>query len=228
MIDADTALVLRGYGINPDLVPDGTVRLLSAAVYGNINERTQKWVKSIHNLSALAYELETEAKRGAGVLLRNMFSDKERASRTTVATGDGPFWHNWSPSLPEVWRTGVAVLVEGPKDARVCWQYGIPAIAYLGGVPSREQFRIISKYATTVVWVPDQEDLLPQVASARRKVSDTASSFGILLKNFVMRKPTTGGKVDPGDLVKMPDEVSRLQMFYRETVLIAGGGYRVG
>lgn len=221
-MDLETQEILLDLGIDPKTVPDGTVKLLEAADYRFLSERAVSWAKSPFNQKALAYEIETEHKRHAGIVLRNLYKEKEhKAHLTIVPEGqEGPFWHNWTPALDQIWETGIATLVEGPKDARMLHSLGIHALAYLGQAPSAAHLKTLVRYAHTILWIPDNESLTPETEKRRKLVELIAAKIGLRLRKF--KRPNK----DAGDLIKDPKQIPILIKDWKETVNLSQGGFR--
>jgi hypothetical protein len=219
-MDDPTKEVLLDFGIDPLTTPPGTVRLLSAAEFKHLGQRAFIWSLNPNNSQALAYEIETEHERHVGIVLRNLHSDKERAAHLTLVNGPGPFWHNFTPSLDWVWETGVAVLVEGPKDARFLYSHQIPAMAYLGAAPSTNHLRVLGRYTHTVIWIPDNEPLTREVVARRKQVMANATKQGLNIRQF--RIPVK----DPAELIRRPDYVPTLKSQVEEAAILSGGGWR--
>lgn len=221
-MDEATAQQLAKYGINSETVPEGTVKLLPRFQLLSLGGDVAKWAMRPNNDWAVAYEIETEEKRAVGLVLRNLHPKKPEAAHHTVTTEEIlPLWHNWTPALPHIWKTGTAVLVEGPKDARVLHSFDIPALAYLGSAPSTDHLKTLQRYAHTIVWIPDNEPLTYQVKVRREQVLEIAKSLGLCV-----RLPKIPAK-DAGELVlKAPQEIPKLRQKIQEISSLAGGGYR--
>jgi hypothetical protein len=211
---------LADLGIDGSTCPPGTVRLLKAEEYRHFDDVTFKWSLNPNNDRALAYEIETEHKRGVGVILRNLHREKAKKGHRTVVTVEPPLWHNFSPSLPKIWETGVAVLVEGPKDARVLHQEGIQAVAYLGAAPTSKHLKIMARYASVIIWIPDNEPLDPAVVRRREQVMEFATQHKLIMRQIKL--PCK----DAGELVDHPDYIPVLKSLVEEASLFNGGGYK--
>jgi len=223
-MDQATAEYFESLNIPPDSIPEGTVKLLGYMQYLNLKPpESTRWASHEDNQQALVYEIETEHKRAQGLILRNLYSGERRAQLTITKT-EGPFWHNWTPALPHMWATGVAVLVEGSKDARAGYAYGLPqTVAYLGQAPSQRHLKQIRRYCHTMVWVPDAEVLQPEVKARREQVERSAAKMGLLVRKVHIPKK------DFGDLaLYMPDEFEPIREIVREASLLGGGGYKCG
>lgn len=195
-MDVSTANELQRFGIDPTTVPEGTVSLLSAGQYRGINVDTRVFAQNPLNAKVLAYEVETEHKRAEGLVLRNLFSSKETKAHLTVTESSPPLWHNFTPALPRIWETGVVVLVEGPKDARVLWSLGVlNVVAYLSSVPSRKHLKCLSRYASVIVWVPDNDPVSKEKSSREMRTEKEATKQGLWLRKVSLRYAK-----DPGDL----------------------------
>jgi DNA primase len=81
----------------------------------------------------------------------------QRKSHKAIIPDSKPLWHGFYYALPQIYKIGVCVLVEGPKDALVLASAGIPAIAVLMAIPSPEHLRVIRRYAGTVLWIGDRD-----------------------------------------------------------------------
>jgi len=217
----ETIQALVELGINPATVPKGAVKFLWAQEYRHINEETKRWASTPLNNRALAYEIETEHQRHVGILLRNLHKEKPLSAHLAVVPKEGTYWHNFSPALEHVWKTGVAVLVEGPKDARVLASYGVSqAMAYLGSAPSKAHLETISRYARALVWIPDNEPLDPAVVARRKWVEKAAKAFGLHLR--IPKLPVK----DPAMLAfEHSDCLQQLLKTVEETSKLLGGGY---
>ena len=218
-MDVKTSEVLSSLGIDPSSCPTGTVKLLDSSEYKHFNEEVFKWSLNIYNRQVLAYEIESEHKRGVGLILRNLFSEKSRASHRTVVSVEPPLWHNFTPALPLVWKLGVVVLVEGPKDARFLHQFGIPTVAYLGSAPSIKHIRSIHRYAKVILWIPDNEPLDESVKRRRNQVIETSLKLNITLRQIKL--PCK----DAGELKNHLDYIPKLKDLVEESSLLVGGGF---
>lgn len=218
-MDTQTYQELEKLGIDGNKVPEGEVKFLTKDLYCDISEDTQKWVKMPQNDKALAYRIETEVNPSAGILLRNLYTSKKESSRLTVTNGDGPYWHNFRNGLKLAWEMGVAVIVEGPKDARFLYQYDIPAIAYLGANPGKAHISILSKYLNNVIWIPDNEDLQYQVKEARKKALEEFE------RNKVRVTTIKIAAKDAGELKGNNSEIKRIQKIVKDISKMSGSGY---
>jgi hypothetical protein len=212
---------LKMLGIDPRNLPAGTVGLLHREQIATLGDDPARWVMKPHNSPALAYEIETEHKRHVGLALRNLYSGKPHASHHTVTNEtELPLWHNWTPALPTVWNTGVIVLVEGPKDARVLHTHGIQAVAYLSNTPTQQHLKVIQRYAHTIIWIPDNEPLDDKVKRRHQQIATTAQQFKLNLRQF--RIPAK----DPAELAQTPDEIHKIREKVQAASKLGGGGYR--
>lgn len=222
-MDDYTKEVLEDLGMDVDKVPEGVVKVLESSQYRGINKETFKWSLKLQNKTALAYEVETEEKRMAGLVLRNLFLEKPDRAHLFVVLAEnekGPFWHNFTPAIEQIWKTGVVVLVEGPKDARVLYQYDIPVMAYLGAVPTKEHFKVLYKYAHTVLWIPDVDlPLLDIVKRRRLRVEKEAKEVGLFIQRHIILAK------DPAELVDKSDEIKKIQKIVENLSLLRGRGY---
>lgn len=222
-MDEATREVLEDFGIIPASCPDGTVRVIPKAQYMFLKTPESLYFSDDPmNKEVIAYEIENEHQRGVGLVLRN-FYPRDRGGRhlTIIPSGtQGPFWHNFTPALELTWKMGVAVLVEGPKDARVLFGYDVPAMAYLGAAPKKSHLRCIRRYAHSVIWIPDNDPVLtPEVEELRGAVIGDAKKYGISLYHVKI------GVKDPGDLAKKPSEIHKIKQRVQEVSLTGGGGY---
>lgn len=168
-----TAQYIETLGINPTTVPEGMVNLLKASTFSSLSPNALAWGQNPHNSEALAYLLETEFDPQAGIALRNLHMDKDKKDHLTVTKAKGVYWHNWTPALPYIWDTGTAVLVEGPKDARVAWSCGLKnVLAYLGSAPHRNHLKSLWRYCKSIIWLPDNDGSGVEI-KAREKASNT-------------------------------------------------------
>jgi len=211
-MDDSTCQALRNLGIDPQTVPEGEVRLVNGLqIQANLGQKAAEWARDLANTPALAYRVETEHNRKAGVVLRNLHQGPQRA-HLTVTAGPGPHWHNLHVALPDIYKTGLAVIVEGPKDARALWANGVAVIAYLGPAPGKGHLKTIRRYAGTVVWLPDNDqapdpDVEEKDDPKERKiqrVQRAAEEIGINLMT-----PKYSAK-DPAELAKDPIQLAKL------------------
>lgn len=208
-------------GIDPTKLPSGTMGWMTAADYAGLTDVSEKFAtilksfaKNPDNKNVLVYEVENEHDRFVGLVLRNLHSVKARSRHLTVIfnseKGDefpGPFFHNLTPALELAWPSGPLVAVEGPKDARVLYQEGIPAVAYLGAAPSQEWLKSIRRYTSLLIWIPDNDgELDPKIEWRRKKVLDDAADLNIVVRTIKLR-----GSKDPGKLVDNPAEMARVK-----------------
>jgi hypothetical protein len=196
-MDLETAKIISELGIDPATVPNGQVKLLNYAQIKSIGGKAEAWVRSPKNYPALAYSVDDEHNSPVGILLRNLHKGKDR-SHIMVSRGPGPFWHNLHCSLPTFYDTGITILVEGPKDARVLWSNGIPAAAYLGPAPGDQHLRVIKRYSDVILWIPDMDQSTPELLRRKAKVHENAKSLELLLVEY--RIP----EKDPAELINSP------------------------
>jgi hypothetical protein len=159
VVDARTYQTLIGLGIPPETVPLGSVRFLGWEELRGLGEKShdcKQWILSTNNREAIAYSVDHEHKPCVGIVLRNLHSGAKKDHKA-ITPDLKPLWHNFYYALPQVYKLGVCVLCEGPKDARVLASADIPAIAVLGVVPSQEHLRVIRRYAGTVLWIGDRD-----------------------------------------------------------------------
>lgn len=220
-MDPATESVIASLGIDPATVPPGTVKLLHRPEMAAMGGRIESWSSHPNNREALAYEVETETRRHMGLVLRNLHRAKEKRSHLTeVNPTEEALWHNLTPSLPIIWEYGVAVLVEGPKDARVLYQYFIPSVAYLGPVPSPDHWTVMQRYAHTVIWIPDNEPMSFKTRQRRQQALESGKAKGLSI--WEVKIPAK----DAGELVKNHDELVKILRRVEEAAHLKGGGYK--
>lgn len=203
-MDSETAKVIRSLGIEPNTVPPGQVKLLGFKEVFSLGGEAEEWAKDNRNIPALAYAIDDEHKSPVGVVLRNL--QKGIGKRhLTVAKGEGPFWHNLHCALPAFYESGVATLVEGPKDARVLWSNGIPAAAYLGPVPGGEYLRVIKRYCDVILWIPDVDPETHILMRRKAEVHQQAKDLSIILVEYKIEAK------DPAELVGNPTAFEEIQ-----------------
>lgn len=219
--------LLCSIGLDPARVPAGTVGVATAEAYRNLDHddpkvksKLQAWSRYRDNDVVLVYEIETEHERGAGLVLRNLHSGPRRA-HLTIPPKTKPIVHNLTPALPLIWDTGVVVLCEGPKDARVLHQAEIPAVAYLGAAPSKEFLLMVRRYAHSVVFIPDN-DLRPdpRVITRRKFVLKDIAALGLHARPVTLRKVK-----DPGELVSCPESLEDVRHTVHLQSSLWGGGF---
>lgn len=184
-------------GIEPSTVPPNQVKLLEASSFIHLSKKAFHWGSNPDNKLALAYCIDDEDKAFVGLVLRNLHGGAKRSS-ITVTTSKKALWHNLHPCLKEFYETGLAVLVEGPKDARVLWSNGIKATAYLGSQPSYDHLSVMKKYVNAILWIPDNDPPSREVQARKKKVLEEASSLGLLISELKIPEK------DPAELVKSP------------------------
>lgn len=216
MPDAATRQVLERLGIDPTTVPAGAVRLLDQAAISQLSPRAAQWAQSPLNRVALAYAVDTEHVSTVGVQLRNLHTGPAR-DYLLVTRGEGPFWHNLHHALPRVYRDGVGVLVEGPKDARVLAAHGVAAVAYLGIAPTAGHLRVWRRYAGVVVWVPDTMSATRERWLQIKRIRQQCQDLDIRLIELGI--PTK----DPAELVNDPAALERVIQRIRDVVDLVGG-----
>lgn len=202
-MDEATKKVIKDLGIDPATVPPNQVRLLNAKEISSLGKEAEEWAKDTRNIPALAYSIDDEFKAPVGLVLRNLQKGADKR-HLTVSKGEGPFWHNLHCSLPAFYESGIAVLVEGPKDARVLWSNGIPAAAYLGPAPGSEYLRVIKRYADVVLWIPDVDPETRILRNRKQQVHDQAKQLGLLLVEYKIEAK------DPAELVDHPEGFTRI------------------
>lgn len=209
---------MEALGIDPQSLPKGEVAF---ADEGKLKASKSKdilwWASQPGNTPAIVYTVGTEHHPRRGIILRNMHSGDARSIHTSVI-GKGPFFHNFHSALPRIYgRT--AVLVEGPKDARVLWAAGIPAIAYLRNAPSRGHLYVIRRYAASILWLPDQD---PDQAEVEKRSRAFRKACSILKIDAVeMKYPVK----DPAMLAGNEDWLERIRNRVREMDIIRGTNY---
>ena len=219
MVDAKTQQILAGLGIPPSTVPVGSVKFLGWEELRGLGERSrdcQIWIRHPNNREALAYSVDHEHKPCVGVVLRNLYGGEQKDHKA-ITPDLSPLWHNFYHALPQVYKLGVCVLVEGPKDARVLASADIPAIACLGVIPSHEHLRVIRRYAGTVLWIGDRDPADNgraeiRVVRAKRQARELELGF------FEFRIPTKDPALLAGNqewLGKIRDRVLELSSFSR-------------
>jgi hypothetical protein len=192
-----------------------------AAEYRTHSPRADTWARHPDNDPVVVWEVEREHHRGAGVILRNLHGGARRAHLTLLEADvtEGPYFHNLHPALPGIWGTRVVVACEGPRDARVLHQAGVPAVAYLGQVPTEAWWRVLRRYAAAVVWVPDNDiHTDPRTRERRAEVPWRVTALGLGFRTLTLR-----GVKDPGELVDHPGELERLIVVTREMSRRHGG-----
>jgi hypothetical protein len=220
-MDEETLIYMAQLGVDPRTIPPRTVKLFQREQLFLMGDDAIKWARHEQNAPALGYEIETEFKRHVGFVLRNLHPNKPQASHYTVTDErELPLWHNWSFGLPLAWSMGVLGLVEGPKDARVLHGHGLPVVAYLGPAPSTDHLRTAKRYVHTVMWIPDNEPLTPQVARRRQGVIEAAKSMGLQIRQLSI--PVK----DPALLAHRTQDVADLKRRFLEASRIGGGGFR--
>jgi DNA primase len=85
------------------------------------------------------------------------------------------------------------IVVESSFDAIKLYQMGFPAVATLGANISREQIKLLEKYATKIILAPDSDDA---GQSFVKKITDNIKSRDISII------PIPEGKKDIGDMTK--------------------------
>jgi hypothetical protein len=205
--------ILEGLGINPRSMPPGQVNLLDRRQIHSLGGKAIPWAKDPLNSPALAYAIDDEHRTPVGMVLRNLHSGPDR-SHLTIVEGKGPFFHNLHCSLPVFYDTGVAVLVEGPKDARVLWTNGIPAAAYLGPAPGKEHLKVLNRYVDVILWIPDSDPYSFEVENRKKKVHQIAESIGINLIEFKIPEK------DPAELIKNPSWFGKISARTEELGLL--------
>jgi hypothetical protein len=168
-VDETTGRILKDFGIPPETVPPGSVRFLDYKELKNLGKRSidcRLWIRNLNNHEALAWSVDHEHKSCVGVVLRNLYSDS-RKDHKAITPDIKPLWHNFYYVLPQVYRLGVCVLCEGPKDARVLASADIPAIAVLMAIPSHEHLRVIRRYVRIILWVGDRDPVTDDRAEIR-------------------------------------------------------------
>jgi len=225
----DLRLALGRYGIDAGSVPKGAVNLLRAEQYAGLSSEAQKFASREENKFVLAYALDTEYSKSSGILLRNLHTDPSKKANLVVTSEKKfPLWHNLTWALPFIWDTQVVLLVEGPKDCRALWGYGFyNTVAYLGSAPSREQLRVISRYASTVIWLPDNDlvkgnaEKFTRMQSQREeRVQTWATEWGLVLRKKLLPVKDAGLLGELSSQERYPI-VSELREFVRSVECFA-------
>ncbi len=211
--------VAASLGLDVTLIPGGTMGLADAVDYRGIapdNGKLQSFARDPLNGTCILYGVETEHDPHVGCILRNLHRGHERARHMMVLErpdAAAPFFHNFTAALPRAWADGCIVACEGAKDARVLHQLGLPAVAYLGAAPSADWLRVIRRYVSLLVLIPDNDATYNEKALwVRRQRLRTAEALGLLVREI-----RTATK-DPGDLVGDPGEAARVQRAYQMIV----------
>lgn len=203
--------VLRDLGINPKSVPPGKVNLLNNQQISSLGETAKKWSLRPENHEALAYSLEDEFKV-QGLVLRNLIKSGPAKAHLTVTNNEGPMWHGLLENLRTLYKNKLAVICEGPKDARVLISNGVPAAAYLTSVPSKGHLKVIKRYVNGIIWFPDQDYLTKEVRDRKDRVYQTCKEMN--LKLYEHKIPAK----DPGELAKNPEFLKRIREQWEELV----------
>jgi DNA primase len=203
IVDDRTRGVLEGLGVDPEGVPPGSVKVLGERELGCLGKTVASWMKAPQNREALAYAIDTEHESHIGLVLRNLFMD-EKKSHCQIVKKRGTNWFNLHNALPEFYKLGVGVLVEGPKDALVLQSHGVPTVACLGVVPTSGHLKTLVRYMKAVLWIRDND---PPSIQADLRVRDThqkAQKLGLNLISF----PIPGK--DPAELYKYPEYFTKI------------------
>ena len=151
--------ILLGWRIPLEGVPPDSISLVKDFEYRNLSPQISRWASKENNHEALCYRVETEFEEYNGIILRNLKSGKLR-DQTLMKSDKGPACFSFLHcNLPAFWETGVAVIVEGPKDALPFTANGIPTTAYLGITPTRKHLRVLRRYVKNLILVGDNEHL---------------------------------------------------------------------
>ena len=94
------------------------------------------------------------------------------------------------------------VVLESSFDAIRMWQLGIPAVATLGAIPTKNQIQLLNKYARNIILCPDKDD-------AGNKMVEKIKS-GLPSKNILIMD--VGDAKDVGDLT---DE--KIMQYYKKS-----------
>jgi hypothetical protein len=208
-MDETLKSILTDLGIDSGKCPENEVKLLNQSQIISLGGRATDWGKSIRNHPCLAYRVDSEFDSPVGLALRNLVKGEGKSS-ILVYKGEGPFWHNLSKTLEVFYKTNLAVLVEGPKDARVLWNKDIPAAAYLGSSPSYKQLLTISHYVDNILWIPDND---PPSRERDKRISETYKNCSKL--NLKLIEYSLEVK-DPAELAFSESEFQRLEKRYLE------------
>ena len=206
-MDLKTREFLGKLGIRVETVPLGSMKLLDWEELQGLGERSvdcRNWIRNPNNRAAIGYSIDTEHKPCVGIVLRNLHSGV-RKDHKTIAPDLKPLWHNFFGAIPEVYRLGMVVLVEGPKDARVLASAGIPVMACMAAIPSHEHFRVIHRYASTVIWIGDRDAPDERTEARLNKARWQTRELGL---KFV--EITIPAK-DPAELANNPEWLKRIR-----------------
>lgn len=207
-MDTRTRETLLGLGIIPETVPPGSMRFLNWRALQSLGEKShdcRQWIRNPNNREAIGYSVDSEHKPCVGVVLRNLHTGLKKDHKA-ITPDISPLWHNFIHALPQVYKLGVAVLCEGPKDARVLASAGIPAIACLGVIPSHEHLRVIRRYAGTVLWIGDQDqvdDGRAEIRLLRAKRQSRELGIGFYTYRISAK--------DPAELAGNTEELQRIR-----------------
>lgn len=202
-MDEATEKVVISLGMDPSSIPVGSVKLLNASEISRLGNRALSWSRDPNNTPALAYAIDNEFETHVGVILRNLHPGKLKA-HLTITRGNGPFWHSFVDALPAFYDSGVAVLVEGPKDARILWSYRIAAAAYLGSSLGKSHLKVVRRYVSVALWIPDCDPPTKENQERKRSVKYAADEMGLRLVEFPIPLK------DPADLVNEPSWFERI------------------
>lgn len=219
MLDERTRRILQGFGIPSETVPPGSVRFLGWEELRSLGQKSsdcRKWIRNPNNREAIGYSVDHEHKPCVGIVLRNLHTGPKKDHKA-ITPDLGPLWHNFYYALPQVYKLGVCVLVEGPKDAMILASADIPAIAVLMAIPSHEHLRTIRRYAGTVLWIGDRDPVDGdraeiRVSRAKRQAKELGLGF------FDFRIPAKDPALLAGNqewLKRIRDRVLELSSFSR-------------
>ena len=218
-MDAKTRQILAGLGISPERILPGSVRFLGWEELRSLGAKShdcKQWIRNVNNREAIGYSVDHEHKPCVGVVLRNLHSGAKKDHKAIVPDIK-PLWHNFYHALPQVYKLGICVLVEGPKDAMVLASAGIPAIAVLMAIPSHEHLRTIRRYAGTVLWIGDRDPVdgdRAEIRVNRAKRQARELELGFLTFKIPVKDPAElAGNHEW--LKKIRDRVSELSLFSR-------------
>lgn len=216
-MDDSTKSILINLGLDPDRIPPNTVGVLQKEQVQQLSKSAHEWASNPYNTPCLAFLVETEHESSFGLVLRNLYRDERKAHLTVVKSSGVPIWHNLHAVLPQVYDLQTIVLVEGPKDARALYQYGVPAAAYLGASPRVGQLRTATRYAKTVIWIPDQ---FTDTVENKRLLRSTRESLNGHVKTWI---EVSLHIKDPGELPQHSVERLRVLNQIESIIKISSG-----
>ncbi len=181
--------IFTSLGIDPEKLPPGQVRLASREELRQFSSRElQLWADNPFNDQVLAYKIESEFDPVAGFSFRNLHFGPNKAHFFLEKKADqGPYFHNLHYSLPKIWETGRVCVVEGPKDARVVSQLGVPTVACLTAAPKRTQLRVLARYTDYIIWIQDNDPDQQRMQDIRDQVVKQCESEGLRVHRYRLR-----------------------------------------